>query len=117
MLLGDLPRKHHYKIVFMQRPVTEVAASQHKMIERLETDGANLNSDQIAQRLHAHRRQVVHWLCRQNNVELCLIDFPRLVQNPKPVVDKLVKFLGTALLPEADKMASVVRPDLYRQKS
>ena len=34
MLLFDLPSKHHYKIIFMQREIEEVLASQRIMLER-----------------------------------------------------------------------------------
>jgi len=35
ILLPSLPAKHQYKVIFMTRPIAEVVASQHQMMNRL----------------------------------------------------------------------------------
>ena len=47
MLLGQLPMNHEYKIIFMNRPVEEVVASQAAMIERLKTEGAEMDENDL----------------------------------------------------------------------
>ena len=42
MLLRQMPPQHDYKVIFMTRPIEEIVASQAKMIQHLETEGAKL---------------------------------------------------------------------------
>ena len=50
------------------------------------------------------------------HIEWLEIDYPELVRNPVPVIEKLVEFLGTDRLPRANAMVSVVDPALHRRK-
>src|SRR5262249_12416728 len=61
MLLQQLPIKHNYKVIFMTRPIQEVVASQRKMIERMGTEGANLDLEQLERGLVAHRHEISNW--------------------------------------------------------
>lgn len=45
MLLRKMPPQHDYKVIFMMRPVEEIARSQQKMTDRLGTDGAGPRFD------------------------------------------------------------------------
>ena len=46
---------HRYRVIFMNRPIAEVVASQSKMIDRRKTRGANLSPDKLAESLSQHR--------------------------------------------------------------
>ncbi len=116
MLLPKLPSKHEYRIVFMVRPPAEVARSQAKMINRLGTQGAELTLEQIEQQLTAHRGQTIRFLKHAKHMKVLTVEYPNLVSEPEPEIARLREFLGHEQLPEAEAMASVVRPDLYRQR-
>lgn len=116
MLLTNMPAEHKYKVVFMLRPVEEIAASQYKMIERLGTEGAKLTEEDLRRGLMQHRYAALGWLKSQDAFEVLPVDYPSLVANPGDVVPKLVEFLGAERLPNADAMAAVVDPSLHRQK-
>ena len=116
MLLTSLPSKHDYRVVFMMRPVAEIAASQAKMIERLGTDGASLGVEQLQAQLTRHRDQTVRWLRSAKNVQTLPLDYTELVKDPRTMSDRVVQFLGEDLLPDCELMTRAVRPELYRQR-
>ncbi len=116
MLLQKVPLKHNYKVIFMTRPVEEVAISQRAMINRLATKGAELEPEQLQRGLSVHRNEILAWLKRAPHMEVIEIDYPALVRDPQPVISKLVEFLGSDRLTNPEKMAAVVDPSLHRRK-
>jgi hypothetical protein len=116
MLLPSLPTKHQYKVIFMLRPIAEVVASQQAMTTRLGSKGANLETAQLERGLRAHREEIRKWGKGAQHIEWIEIDYPELVRNPVPIIEKLVEFLGTDRLPKADAMVSVIDPVLHRRK-
>jgi len=116
MLLPSLPTKHQYKVIFMLRPIAEVVASQRAMITRLGSKGANLEPPQLERGLRAHREEIRKWGKGAQHIEWIEIDYPELVRNPVPVIEKLIEFLGTDRLPRANAMVSVVDPALHQRK-
>src|SRR5882724_7431144 len=116
MLLPSLPTKHQYKVIFMLRPIAEVVASQRAMITRLGSKGANLEPTQLERGLRTHREEIRKWGKGAQHIEWIEIDYPELVRNPVPVIEKLIEFLGTDRLPRANAMVSVVDAALHRHK-
>jgi hypothetical protein len=116
MLLQQMPLKHNYKVIFMTRPIEEVAVSQRTMISRLATKGAELDNEQLQRGLTMHRNEIRHWLKSVPHMEFIEIDYPTLIQNPGPEVSRLVEFLGADRLPNSAKMAKVIDPSLHRKK-
>lgn len=117
MLLQQMPLKHNYKVIFMTRPIEEVAVSQRTMITRLATKGAELDNEQLQRGLTMHRNEIRHWLKSVPHMELIEIDYPTLIQNPAPEVARLVEFLGADRLPNSAEMAKMVDPTLHRKKT
>ena len=115
MLLPSMPIKHNYKIIFMGRPIDEVVESQEKMIDRLGTQGATLDSEQLRRGLSAHRTEVRNWLKSAPHVDVIEIDYPSLVQDPLPQLARIVEFLGADRLPKPSEMAKVIDPSLHRK--
>ena len=62
MLLYELPPEFEYKIVFMKREMSEVIASQSKMLGRLETGGAKVGDEQMSALFRKHLTEVEKWL-------------------------------------------------------
>jgi len=117
MLIPKLPKKHSYKVIFMTRPIHEVAASQATMIGRLGTAGADLDHQQLTRQLVNHRNQVLKTLQKDDNMEVLEIDYPSLVKSPQQFASEITNFIGKDRLPTADAMISVVDSKLHRQKS
>ena len=115
MLLPRMPAKHDYKLIFMRRPIAEVVVSQQAMTTRLGTKSADLDSEQLARGLRAHREDIRRWATAVPHVALLEIDYPTLVRAPLPQISRLIDFLGTDRLPNSEQMARVVDPSLYRK--
>ena len=116
MLVSSLPFKHHYKVIFMTRPIEEVVKSQRKMIGRLATKGAELEVDQLQRGLAAHRNEIRQWLKNAPHMDFIEIDYPALAKDPRPQIAQLVEFLGPQRLPASAEMTKVVDLALYRQR-
>ncbi len=117
MLLPRMPAQHEYKVIFMLRPLEEVVASQQAMTSRLGTKGAELDADQLARGLRAHRDEIRRWAMTTPHIQLLEVNYPSLVRDPGPVIAELVKFLGAERLPNQSAMSAAIDPSLHRQKS
>jgi hypothetical protein len=116
LLLPALPRQHHYKIVFMQRPVEEVAASQLKMLQRRFPGKTHASSAKMAETLRAHRDETLMMLRRLPNIEVLEVSYPDLVNTPAAWLPKIAKFIAPRWDFAATKAAAVVKPELHRQR-
>lgn len=114
-LLAALQRSREYRIVFVERPVAEVVASQAAMIQRRGTTGAALPPAALAAALQAHRNQVVTWIRQQPNLALLQVEYHKLLADPAPEATGMRDFLGLVLDTEA--MARQVDPALYRRRA
>ena len=91
MLLPSLPRKHRFRVVFMQRAIEEVAASQQKLRRQLAGTSAS-DPAMMVERLREHRDRVLDLLRDTPNVDLLEMDYGDLLQNPESQVERLVEF-------------------------
>ena len=115
-LLNQLPYQHRYKVIFMNRPVAEVVASQSKMIDRLNTAGAHLSDEQLSYELEMHRLSAIEWLERHPRVDVLVVDYVELISDPEPWIEKVVEFVGAERLPLNDTMKSVIDASLRRNR-
>jgi LPS sulfotransferase NodH len=113
-LLPHLPGGYEYRVVFMQREMSEVLASQKQMLIRRGEDPNKIPDDVIAKLFEKHLKQVNDWVSQQPNV-LCLdVNYNEMLKNPQPFIEQINAFLGNQL--DAAKMAAVVDPTLHRQR-
>jgi tetratricopeptide (TPR) repeat protein len=117
MLIARMPAHHRYKVIFMMRPIEEVVASQAKMIEHRESEGAQLDTHELMRGLTSHRDDTLRWLSAASHMEVLEVDYPALVTSPQDVLPRIADFLGAELLPCPDRMLSVIDPELYRQQT
>lgn len=115
-LLPALPRKHRYKVIFMDRPISEVVASQAKMIARRGTKAPEENPERMAQMLAGHRGAVLQHLQRARNIRFLKINYGELVEAPEKFVKSIVDLAGAKNIPRPEAMASAVRPELHRNR-
>ncbi len=114
ILLGSLPKQYHYKILFMDRPIEEIAASQQKM---LETDGKQTQVNKSMQiNLAKHKQGVIELMDNNPSIEYEKIHYVDLINNPDPIVDRVISFLGLSDNLDREKIKSVIKPELYRQR-
>jgi hypothetical protein len=114
-LLEHLPPDHQYQVIFMHRQINEVLASQRKMLERRGEPTDKVSDEEMAQLFAKHLDKVFGWMRAQPNFELLDVDYNQLLADPMPQVQAVNRFLGNRL--DEAKMATVVDPNLYRNRA
>src|SRR5512142_187524 len=110
-LLEHLPPEHHYKILFMERQIAEILASQRKMLARRNEASAISDADMEAQ-FREHLKAIKYWLARQPNMDVLYVDYNRMMADPDSYLSKIVDFVGLPL--DVAKMRAVPNEGLYR---
>jgi hypothetical protein len=113
-LLRHLPREYEYKIIFMQRPMREVLASQREMLRRRGAKGG-ADDATVAPPFERHLAAVRTWIARQPNMTVVYVDYHDVLRGPAQQLARVRDFLGRGLNLEA--MMSVVDARLHRQRS
>ncbi|QYU68392.1 hypothetical protein J4558_26920 [Leptolyngbya sp. 15MV] len=67
LLLLDLPATYQYRVVFMQRAMEEVIASQQRMLERAGRGGGRISAEALARQYEAQLRQVDAFIAARPN--------------------------------------------------
>ncbi len=114
-LLFALPRGREYQIIFMERPLAEVVASQAEMIQRRGTTGAALPPGALQAGLQAHLNQVQAWLKASPHIPVQRVAYRELLSNPSGTSEALASFLQSPL--DTAAMARQVDNALYRHRS
>ena len=112
-LLFSLPAGRDYKVIFMERPLPEVLASQEKMLEHHGSDVGD-DSALVGEAFREHLGEVVAWFEERPAIPVHRVGFRKLLRDPAGNVAGIGAFLGMALNEEA--MALEVDPDLYRNR-
>ena len=113
-LLYDLPADHNYRVVFMQRQLEEVLASQNVMLERQQKAGGDLSKEKLLGLFKAELEKADQWVRAQPNFDLLYINYNEVLKEPAAAVKAINDFLGGDL--DTDAMLKVVEPSLYRQR-
>ena len=114
MLLADLPLDYQYRVIFMQRPYTEVLASQAVMLDRRGEKGAGLAADKLADVFDRQLTKTRDWLAEQPGFEVLYIDYQAVIDDPRSQSQRICDFVNSPL--DVTAMAAVVDPALYRQR-
>jgi hypothetical protein len=112
-LLLSLPPGRNYKVIFMERPLPEVLASQDEMLKRR---GATESVDHavLTHAFRDHMRQIIAWLERREDIPVCRMGYRKVLSDPAAAANEVCDFLGLDLNVEA--MAREVDPTLYRNR-
>jgi hypothetical protein len=113
-LLAYLPPDYNYQVLFMQRALAEILASQKKMLINRGEDPDKINDEEIAQSFKNHLAQVMDWLSNQKNFSTYYVDYNRLLKEPEPEVHQINQFLEGKL--DESRMLAAIDPSLYRQR-
>jgi hypothetical protein len=113
-LLEHLPPQHHYKVLFMERQIPEILASQRKMLAR-RNETSSISDAEMEAQFREHLKVIKYWLARQPNMDVMYVDYNRMMANPDELCPKIVEFLGMPL--DVEKMRSVPNEKLYRNRA
>ncbi len=114
-LLLSLPAGHEYRIIFMQRPLPEVLASQDQMLRRRGTYKDGTDPAMISAAFEKHLREVNAWLEGKPYVKALRVQYHDVLGKPKEVMQQLAEFLGISL--DVEAMVRQVDASLYRNRS
>jgi hypothetical protein len=113
MLLVHLPPGFEYKIIFMQRNMNEILASQAAMLEN-SGKNAGISDEDLSVKFSKHLEQIKKWLEHQPNIKTLFVNYNSLLQSPSEHIKKINGF--TAYKLREDKMLEIIDPSLYRQR-
>jgi hypothetical protein len=113
-LLLSLPNNRTYKVIFMERSLAEVAASQSAMIQKLGAQGPALTKEAMARALDAHLKQVKAALRLRPEMDIHRVQHEDILENPLNVSRTLREFLAVPL--DLNAMTAQVDPSLYHQR-
>jgi len=111
-LLYDLPPGERYRIIFMERDMDEILASQEKMLARL--GRTSTPREEMGRSFTLHLERLHEWLRRQPHIEVLHVSYGDLIERPQQEAQRLREFLGGK--PDAEAMAGTVDPSLHRNK-
>jgi hypothetical protein len=114
-LLEYLPAAYTYRVVFVRREMSEILASQKKMLERRGEPTDRVSDDELSRLFAKHLQKVETWLRGQPNFSLLYVDYNAMLADPSPFVRQVNQFLGGSL--DEQKMAAMVDPSLYRNRA
>jgi hypothetical protein len=114
-LLLSLPSGHDYRVIFMQRPLPEVLASQDQMLRRRGTYKEGANPAAMAAAFEKHLREVYVWLDGKPYVKAIRVQYHEALEHPEDVSRKLAEFLGVLL--NRELMKQQVDASLYRNRT
>src|SRR5262245_59240246 len=112
--LKDLPDSNRYRILFMNRDLDEVLASQRTMLHALGERPEPAADERLVAGYRAHLRVVNDLLFRRPCFELLALNYPDVIAQPSEQVDRINRFLWGGL--DVVKMAAYIDPALYRNR-
>jgi hypothetical protein len=112
-LLLSLPRGRNYKLIFMERPLPEVLASQDEMLKRRGTTEP-IDHALLTSAFRHHMQEVIAWLEQREDVPVCRMGYRKVLADPFASATSVRDFLELDLYVEA--MTLAVDASLYRNR-
>jgi hypothetical protein len=113
-LLLSLPAQHEYRVIFMQRPLPEVMASQDEMLRRRGNFDPGEDNSVVARAFQDHLSDVYGWLNGKPHVKASRVQYHAVLREPQATSESVAKFLEVPL--DVEAMAKQVDGTLYRQR-
>jgi predicted AlkP superfamily phosphohydrolase/phosphomutase/tetratricopeptide (TPR) repeat protein len=114
-LLRFLPPNEHYHVIFMERSLEQVVASQNAMLTRQGRRGAELGAARLQETYHSQLERVRSLLACRLEMRTWFVNYDDLLADTAAGVERLAFFMGEPF----DRRAATesVRPQLRRQKA
>lgn len=114
LLVPHLPEDREYRVLFMDRDLSEVIRSQQRMLSRRGNPGSSLPPERLAAVLNNQLSKVRQWLAARPAFPILGIPHARLLKEPAAVAMEINAFLGGGL--DVAAMAATVDPSLHRNR-
>lgn len=114
-LLTHLPVTHVFKVIFMERPLVEILASQTVMLKRrgLMKDSGPPEAE-MQGHLEAHLRKIKVWLAGAEHITVRYQSYHDMLASTANQAREIAGFLSLPL--DIEAMVNAVHPELYRQR-
>jgi hypothetical protein len=114
-LLDKLPPGPAYRVIFVERDLQEVLASQRRMLERRGEPTDRVRDDQMAAMFAKHVALVLEKARARPEMRVLVLRHGDILANPRAATARIYDFLGGGLDYEA--MSRAVDAKLWRQKN
>ena len=115
LLLYDLPEGRRYKVIFMQRKMDEILASQKKMLKHRGRETEIKQDEEMTAEYMVHLRKLYDWFKTQNHLDVIFVSYNDMLNRPLKHAKNLKRFLKRDL--HIKNMVHVVDKTLYRQRT
>jgi hypothetical protein len=115
MLLSSLPEHQDYRIIFMERDLAEVLASQKRMQQRRGTVDPTEDESRLTAVFQQHLTSVKKQLADRPNVRTLYVPYQSVVSSPSEMARLVRDFLQLEL--NTEEMAKAVDTQLYRHRA
>lgn len=115
-LLPELPKAYQYKVLFMERDIDEIVASQTLMLTANNKPEASQDQREMQRQLAAHNENILAWVGTASHIDLLMLSYREMIRNPAPQIAKIAAFLGPDALPHPEAMAGAIDSSLYRNR-
>lgn len=113
--LPYLPEDNQYQIIFMERMLDEIIASQNRMLINRGKDTGRVSDGEMKAIFEKHLKQI-HKLMKNNAYfSFIRISYNNLLKDPDYHIEHIVEFLGLPL--NRQSMVDIIDPELYRHRA
>lgn len=113
-LLTWLPETYDYRVIFVQRDLDEIIASQNQMLARREETGDTAGDSRTREVYVDHLKQAARLLASRRCFRTLSVSYCDAVEDPKRQARRISEFLDRPL--DVDRMVAIVDPQLYRNR-
>ena len=113
-LLTWLPETHDYQVIFMQRDLREVIASETTMLLKRGQDIQVSSEEQTRMVYKQHLDKVEKFLANRRCFTTLLVNYRDALERPEEAARRMRGFVGRSL--DIEQMARVADPALYRNR-
>lgn len=114
-LLERLPGGPRYRVLFVERDLREVLASQKRMLQRRGEPTDRVPDEQMAALFRKHLTGVLAKAGAREGMELLVLAHATVLKAPAEAAARIDEFLGRGL--DCDAMAAAVDSSLWRQRA
>lgn len=114
-LLTWLPEHYNYQVIFMQRDIDEVLASQAQMLARRGDPGGTADQARSRELFRSHLGQVERFMAGRPCFDTLYVPYRDAVTAPETTAAAVARFLGRTM--DTAAMARAVEASLYRNRA
>ena len=113
-LLEFMPDDLNYDVIFMDREISEILASQKKMLQR-RNETSTISDEEMEEQFRSHLKAVKYWIARKPNMRVKFVKYDEMVRTPEELCPELAEFLEQPM--DVSAMSAVPNQSLYRNRS